>query len=120
MNDQTVRVGLVGAGLIGHQHGLAWKNNAPRGEIVAIADVSRERAEHLNTEHCQGKALVVSDLAELLSAAEIDPVDICLPHHLHTEAILTAVDAGKAILCEKPLCTNLADAIAIHSALQTT
>lgn len=120
MSGQTLRVGLVGAGLIGHHHGLAWKNNAPRGEIVAIADISRERAEHLNAEHCGNRAVVVSNIAELLSTADVDAVDICLPHDLHTEAIVLAANAGKAILCEKPLCTNLADAITIRDALQAT
>jgi predicted dehydrogenase len=54
----------------------------------------------------------------MLDEAKIDAVDICLPHHLHTEAILAAARAGKAILCEKPLCTNLNDAAAIRDALQ--
>src|SRR5580765_4737028 len=112
MNGQMLQVGLVGAGLIGHNHGLAWKNNAPRGEIVAIADVSRDRAEHLNAEHCGNRAAVVTDIAELLSATDVDAVDICLPHHQHTEAIILAANAGKANLCEKPLCTILAEASA--------
>ena len=47
----------------------------------------------------------------------VDVVDICLPHHLHTGAIIAAAKAGKAILCEKPLCTSLEDARLIEAAL---
>ncbi|MER3485538.1 MAG: hypothetical protein C4345_05805, partial [Chloroflexota bacterium] len=51
---------------------------------------------------------------------DVDAVDICLPHHLHTEAIVAAARAGKAILCEKPLCTSLEDAATIAEALRQT
>jgi predicted dehydrogenase len=60
------------------------------------------------------------DLATMLAQSDIDAVDICLPHHLHTEAILAAAWAGKAILSEKPLCTTMDDAIAIGAALRET
>src|SRR5687768_14369476 len=113
----TLRVGIVGAGWMGHVHAGAWAENAPRGEVVAIADVSPERARHLAAE-IGGNTTTFADLETMLAEAEIDAVDICLPHHLHTEAIVAAARAGKAILCEKPLCTNLEDAAAIREALQ--
>ena len=114
----TLRVGIVGAGWMGHVHARAWAENAPRGEIVAIADVSPERARHLAAQLSDANVPNYPDLASMLAEADIDAVDICLPHHLHTDAILAAVRAGKAILCEKPLCTNLDDAVAIRDALQ--
>src|SRR5262249_1725208 len=49
----------------------------------------------------------------------IDAVDICLPHHLHAPAILDAAAAGKHVLCEKPMCTNLADADRIAGAVKS-
>jgi predicted dehydrogenase len=102
---------------MGHVHARAWAENAPRGEVVAIADVSPERAKHLAAE-VGGDTATFAELETMLAAADIDAVDICLPHHLHTEAIIAAARAGKAILCEKPLCTNLEDAVAIREALQ--
>ncbi len=114
----TLKVGIVGSGWMGHVHARAWQQNAPRGEVVAVADVSPQRAAHLAAE-CGGREVAIyADLATMLAEAEIDAVDICLPHHLHTEAILAAARAGKAILCEKPLCTTLDDAVAIRDALE--
>jgi predicted dehydrogenase len=114
---EPLRVGIVGAGWMGHVHANAWSENAPRGEIVAIADVSPERARHLAAE-IGGNVPAFADLPAMLAGTDVDAVDICLPHHLHTEAIIAAARAGKAILCEKPLCTNLDDAAAIREALQ--
>jgi predicted dehydrogenase len=112
-----LRVGIVGAGWMGHEHARAWAKNAPRGEIVAVADTSPERATHLSGTHCAVGVPAFADLESMLAAAELDAVDICLPHHLHTEAILAAAQAGVAILCEKPICTTLEDAAVIRDAL---
>ena len=45
-------------------------------------------------------------------------MDICLPHHLHADAILAAIAAGKHILCEKPMCISLAEADQIVEAVE--
>ena len=114
---EALQVGIVGAGWMGHVHARAWAENAPRGEVVAIADVSPERAHHLAAE--VGRDVpIFADLKTMLAKADVDAVDICLPHHLHADAIIAAARAGKAILCEKPLCTSLEDAAAIRGALQ--
>lgn len=113
---EAVKVGIVGAGWMGHEHARAWGSNAPRGKVVAIADVSPERARRLATQ-IGHDVITFPDLSTMLAEADLDAVDICLPHHLHTEAILSAARAGKAILCEKPLCTTLEDAVLIRAAL---
>ncbi len=115
----TLRVGVVGAGWMGHVHARAWAENAPRGEIAAITDVSPERARHLAADIGREVA-IFADLETMLAGADVDAVDICLPHHLHFGAILAAARAGKAILCEKPVCTSLEDASAIREALQAS
>jgi len=116
----TLKVGIVGSGWMGHVHAHAWEKNAPRGEVVAIADVSPERTRNLARVFGEREVARYPDLATMLAEADLDAVDICLPHHLHADAILTAARAGKAILCEKPLCTTLEDAVAIQAALQTS
>ena len=71
----TLRIGIVGAGWMGHVHARAWAENAPRGEVVAIADVSPERAHHLAAE--VGRDVpIFADLEPMLAGAEIDAVDI--------------------------------------------
>ena len=114
----ALKVGIVGSGWMGHVHSRAWRSNAPRAEVVAIADVSPDRTRALASQFRDREVTTYSDLATMLAEADLDAVDICLPHHLHAEAILIAARAGKAILCEKPLCTALDDAVAIRNALQ--
>lgn len=114
---ETLRVGIVGAGWMGHVHARAWAENAPRGKIVAIADAAEARAQHLAGEVGNTGVTVYSSLEAMLDGGDIDAVDICLPHHLHTGAIIASARAGKAILCEKPLCTNLEDAAEIRQVL---
>jgi predicted dehydrogenase len=114
----TLKVGIVGSGWMGHVHARAWQSNAPRGEVVAVADVSPQRGERLAAAIGDQAVAIYSDFHMMLAEASIDAVDICLPHHLHTEAILAAAGAGKAILCEKPLCTRLEDAVDIKAALE--
>jgi predicted dehydrogenase len=113
----TLKVGIVGSGWMGHVHSRAWKSNSPRAEVVAVADVSPERTRNLAREFGDREVATYPDLATMLVEADLDAVDICLPHHLHADAIITAARAGKAILCEKPLCTTLDDAVAIRAAL---
>jgi predicted dehydrogenase len=113
----TLKVGIVGSGWMGHVHARAWRSNAPRAEVVAVADVSPQRAAHLAAECGDREVTIYADLKTMLAETDLDAVDICLPHHLHTEAILTAAGAGKAVLCEKPLCMTLEDLVMIRAAL---
>ena len=54
----------------------------------------------------------------MLAGADIDAVDICLPHHLHAAAIVAAAEAGKHILCEKPLCLTMDEARIVREAVR--
>jgi predicted dehydrogenase len=115
---ETLKVGIVGSGWMGHVHSRAWQSNAPRAEVVAVADVSPERTRNLARAFGDREVARYPDLVTMLAEADLDAVDICLPHHLHADAILTAARAGKAILCEKPLCTTLDEAGALQAALR--
>jgi len=114
----TLRVGIAGAGGIAHQHAIGWRDNAPRGELVALADISPERAQIISDQYTGGKAKVYDTLDAMIADPDVDAIDICLPHDLHAEAIIKAAKAGKIILCEKPLCTTQADAARIGAALK--
>jgi predicted dehydrogenase len=113
-----LKVGVVGAGWIGLVHAEGWAANVPRAEIVAVCDVSEPRARDLGERFGGGQAKVYTDLGALLADSAVEAVDVCLPHHLHTDAILRSARAGKAILCEKPLCTSLEDAARIRAAVR--
>jgi predicted dehydrogenase len=81
--------------------------------LTAVADIVAERAAELATNFA---ATTHHDLPGMLADSDIDAVDICLPHHLHAAAVIAAVTAGKHVLCEKPLCTTMADAERIDAA----
>jgi len=115
-----INVGIIGAGGIAREHAIGWRDNAPRGQIVAFADVTPERSQFLNDNYVGGKAKLYGSYEELLADPNVNAVDICLPHHLHTDAIIASAKAGKAILCEKPLTTALEDAAKIDAVLRET
>jgi len=115
-----LRVGILGSGNIARQHAIGWSAYPGRARIAAFADVAVDRAQAMSQTHTSGAAKVYDSRDALLADPDIDVIDICLPHHLHTDAIIAAAEAGRAILCEKPLCTTLEDARRIKETLDAT
>lgn len=111
----TVRVGLIGAGGIAGAHLRGYQRIAGEARVAAVADVVAEHAQRRADE--VGGARVFTDYRDLLAEADVDAVDVCLPHHLHADAIIAAAGAGKAILCEKPLCLSVDEAEAVRKAV---
>jgi predicted dehydrogenase len=109
-----IRVGLVGAGGIAARHAAAYRRHQHRIRLAAVADIDQPRATALAAT-CGAQAY--GDYSRMLSDADIDAVDICLPHHLHAPALLAAARAGKHILSEKPLCVSAVDVARIDAAV---
>ncbi len=113
--DSRISVGIIGAGNIAGHHIPGYLQAAEHAHVTAIADVdgerARQRAERL------GDVQVFLDYREMVTSPLIDAVDICLPHHLHKDAIVAAAAAGKHILCEKPLCLTLEEADVVTRAV---
>lgn len=118
MSSSLLRVGIVGSGGIAAQHAIGWNAYPQFATIAALAEVDTPRAEAFSLAHTNSTAKIFSSLEAMLADDAVDIVDICLPHHLHTDAVLAAAKAGKAILCEKPLCTSLEDARKIKQAVE--
>jgi predicted dehydrogenase len=112
----TVNVGLIGAGGIANAHMKGYLAIPDAARVTAVADVVAENAQKRAEQ--AGGAKVFSDYREMLAAADIDAVDICLPHHLHADAIVAAAAAGKHILCEKPLCLTIEEADRVQTAIK--
>ena len=116
-------VGIIGAGGIARgRHVPGWAKLWGRARVAAVSDIDRGSADALaalvgEAGGNAGAIAVYEDFHQLIREAAIDAVDICLPHHLHAEAILAAVAAGKHILCEKPMCISLAEADQIVAAV---
>lgn len=115
MSSDTVRIGLIGAGGIAGAHVEGYLRNPDVITFAAVADPVRESAE--NRAAASGAA-VYADYRVMLAEADIDAVDICLPHHLHKDAIVAAARAGKHILCEKPLCLTPEEAAEVSAAVE--
>jgi predicted dehydrogenase len=110
----TIKVGVLGGGGIVGDHIRGYRAYADAIEVVAVADVVEETARRRAVEL---GAAVYTDFRQMILEADLDAVDICLPHHLHAEAILAAARAGKHILCEKPLCLTVQQADQVQQAV---
>jgi predicted dehydrogenase len=98
-------VGLIGLGEIGQVHAVAIRRSRT-ARLVAVADTIPERRAPFEAQGVRG----YRDAGELIAAAEVGTVCICLPHHLHFPMALEAIRAGKHVLVEKPLTTSLEQA----------
>lgn len=115
----VVRVGLIGSGGISGNHGRGFLKYPDKIKCVALCDISEENLKN-RSEQLGGVERQFKDWKVMLQEMddEIDAVDICLPHHLHAQAILDSAAAGKHILCEKPMCISLAEADQIEAAVR--
>ncbi len=105
---RKLKLAVLGCGRIGKVHAQSIAESAD-ASLVAVNDALPEAATALATEHST-QAL---DTDAIMADAEIDAVVICTPTDTHQDLILQACEAGKAILCEKPIDMSVA---AIESA----
>ena len=85
-----------------------------RRRLIAVADMDTARAEALGNKF--DAAHIESDYRAVLDRDDIHAVSVCLPDHLHREVVLAAAEAGKHVLCEKPLALTTAEADEILAA----
>ena len=99
-------VAIVGAG-IGREHLAGYRTLPERFKVATVCDLDTARAASM----VEGQYVTVTDDFEgVLSDDRIDIVDVCLPPHLHFETCLSALKAGKNVVCEKPLVGSLQEA----------
>ncbi len=103
----TVRWGLIGASTIARQYMIDAIRNQPDGEVVAVMSSSPERAASYANEN--GIPVGVTSVEALLNAG-VDAVYISTTNELHLEQAVAAAQAGKHVMCEKPLALTTADA----------
>lgn len=97
---KKIRIGLVGAGFISHIHVNAFRQVI--GIPVELACiVSKEKEEKFARQY--GITRIYKSYQEMLSDKEIDMIDVCVPNKHHTQICIDAAEAGKHIICEKPL-----------------
>lgn len=121
--SSSLGIGMVGHAFMGRTHSHAWRNVsatfdlpvAPRRVVVAGRDPARTKAaaERLGWEDS------TTDWRTLLERDDVDVIDICTPGDTHAEIAIAALEAGKHVLCEKPLANSVAEAEAMVAAAAT-
>ncbi|MCR5678532.1 MULTISPECIES: Gfo/Idh/MocA family protein [Agathobacter] len=110
---KKVRVAIVGCGGIANQKHMPSLAKFPeRAEMVAFCDIIPERAEKAKADYGTADAKVYTDYKEMLAdkSIEIDVVHVCTPNVAHCPITVAAFEAGKHVMCEKPMAHCTADA----------
>jgi predicted dehydrogenase len=121
-DPSALRVAMIGHAFMGSAHSQAWRTagrffDLPLGPEMAVlvgrdADRAAEAADRL------GWADSSSDWREVVARDDVDLVDVCTPGDTHAEIAIAALEAGKHVLCEKPLANTVAEAEAMVAAAE--
>ncbi|MCR6487461.1 Gfo/Idh/MocA family oxidoreductase [Amycolatopsis sp. OK19-0408] len=117
---ETIGIGMVGHAFMGAVHSHAWRNVhrffdpplVPRLAVLAGRDEARAGAAAAR----YGWEAVETDWRKLIARDDVGLVDVCTPGDSHAEIAIAALDAGKHVLCEKPLANSVAEAEAMAEA----
>lgn len=111
---KRVRVGLVGTGWIAEAHVESYLR-CPEVDLVAFAELKPGKAEaFIEALGLQDKGIhIYSSTAEMYKQENLDIVSICTSNAYHAANSIEALEAGVNVLCEKPMCTTLEEAIAM-------
>ena len=110
---KPLNIGMIGYGFMGKAHTNAYKtvSNFFQAEhtpvLKALCARNKEKAQVFADNW--GYESVETDWRALIARDDIDAVDICVPNNLHKEISIAAAEAGKMILCEKPIAMNVAE-----------
>ncbi|GIO11407.1 oxidoreductase [Cohnella xylanilytica] len=113
----TLKVGVIGVGSISEMHLKSYRNN-PNSELYAICDMNLERAKAVASQY--GAAKAYSSHEEMLADPELDAVSICTWNSTHAPISIAALNAGKHVLVEKPLCMTVEEALAVQQAVRSS
>lgn len=117
MAKRTLKVGIIGTGMITVSgHLPAWKNLSADVEVVAVADILEDRARLVA--RTEGIPHAYGDWRKMLKEQKLDVVSVTTPNAYHKEQTIAALKAGAHVLCEKPVATCRADAVAMFEAAE--
>ncbi|MEG0767821.1 MAG: Gfo/Idh/MocA family oxidoreductase, partial [Clostridia bacterium] len=104
---EKLRIGVIGTGSISHVHLEGYRKN-PHVEIYALCDINDEALQRRAKEY--GVTRLYHDCEEMLKLPELDAVSVCTWNVAHAPCAIAALNAGKHVLCEKPMAMNAAQA----------
>lgn len=112
---KKLKVGIIGAGNISKYHIDAYRKN-PDVELYALCDINESRLKMMGEKY--GVTRLFTDKDEMLKLDELDAVSVCTWNSEHAPCSIAALNAGKHVLCEKPMATNVEDAIKMKEAAE--
>nr|WP_280518571.1 Gfo/Idh/MocA family oxidoreductase [Lederbergia wuyishanensis] len=108
-----MKVAVVGCGSIARYRHLPEYAANDQVELVAVCDIVEDRAKEMAEQY---GAKAYTDYKTMLDEADVDVVSVCTPNYLHAPVSIDALNAGKHVLCEKPMATSEEDALAMIEA----
>lgn len=109
-----LKIAIIGTGSISALHIEAYKKN-PNVELYAFCDINEQRLKDAGNKH--GVTQLFTNKDEMLGALpELDAVSVCTWNSAHAECSIAALNAGKHVLCEKPMAMNTQEALAMQEA----
>lgn len=117
---KKLRIGIIGCGGIANGKHMPSLKKIPEVEMVAFCDLKTERAQKAAEEYGAPGAKTYIDYKELLADASIDVVHVCTPNRSHSFITVDALEAGKHVMCEKPMAKTYAEAQKMLEAAQRT
>lgn len=112
----TIKVGVIGCGKIGDVGHLTGYKDCPNTQVVAVSDINEKAAKAMAEKYQVPHYF--TDYKEMLAMKEIDAISVAVPNFLHAEMTIAACNAGKHVLCEKPMATTLEEAQLMIDAAQ--
>jgi predicted dehydrogenase len=116
LSSNRLGIGVIGVGLMGKVHATNLATRIPDAQLVAIADANPSLGQNVAGE--LGVSTVYSDYRQLLRNDTIRAVVIATPSFAKPELVVAALESGKSVYCEKPLCVTLEDADMIAGAVK--
>jgi predicted dehydrogenase len=117
---KKLKVGIIGCGFIANGKHLPSMARLEDVEVVAFCDLIIERAQASAKKYGAPDALVCLDYQDVLARPDIDVVHVCTPNNSHAEITVAALQAGKHVMCEKPMAKTAAEARAMLEAARAT
>lgn len=118
--SKTLKIGIIGCGGIANGKHMPSLKKQEQAQMVAFCDIVKERAEQAAAEYGAEGAKVYTDFRELLKDDTLDVIHVCTPNDSHAEITVASLEAGKHVMCEKPMAKTVAQAKEMLDAARRT
>lgn len=121
---KELRIGMLGCGFMGRAHSNAWLQvnhffeREHKPVLKAVYGREQDRAQLEKFAKMWGYESIETDWRKVVERDDIDLIDVCVPNHMHHDCVIAAAEAGKIVVCEKPLAMNAKEAEEMVAAVE--